>query len=68
MRKFIDCARCVKPLKIPYKNHRYEVTCSDGEGERFVVGWTVDSDGGKLVKSVNKHPSWHSPKVEDLEK
>jgi hypothetical protein len=47
--------------------YRYEVRALDGAGAPFTVGWTDDSKGGALVTMVEKHPSWHSPRVVDLE-
>jgi hypothetical protein len=54
-------------FKVGYKGQRYQVFAKDeAEDQEFEVGWTDAPDGGALVKMVNAHPSWHSPRVADL--
>ena len=42
---------------------RYTVVCLDASGRAVVVGDTDDAAGGLLVDVVERHPSWHSPRV-----
>lgn len=46
---------------------RYEVRALDADNNdiEFVVGWTNEAGGGDLVRGVNAHPAWHSPRVID---
>lgn len=48
------------------RGQQYEVRAqTEAECGEFVVGWTDEPDGGDLVKTVNEHPSWHTPIVID---
>lgn len=47
------------------QGQRYEVRYADGDGKERVMGWTEAADGGSLVRSINKHPVWHSPRIID---
>jgi hypothetical protein len=53
------------------RGQRYAVSCLgfDGEnpGERKVIGWTNQADGGGLVDMIELHPTWNSPLVHDRE-
>ena len=46
-----------------YRGQAFEVRAIDGNGIKFVVGWTNSSDGAPLVGMVNKHPTWKNPEV-----
>jgi hypothetical protein len=58
--------RTCQKVAIGDKGQRYEVRAQDkAESQEFVVGWTEEKNGGGLVEMVNRHPSWHSPRVVD---
>ena len=47
------------------KGQRYEVRAKESDGNAFVVGWTEKADGGALVKCIDLHPVFHSPRLVD---
>jgi hypothetical protein len=47
------------------RGQRYEVRCLDEDGAEKVIGWTDDPTGGGLVRGVDAHPAWRSPRVID---
>ena len=47
------------------RDQRYEVRAKNSQGKEIVFGWTDCADGDALVKSINLHPSFHSPRVID---
>jgi len=49
------------------QGQRYEVRAIGEDEHEFVLGWTEKSDGGNLVRAVEAHPAWHSPRVIDRE-
>lgn len=51
--------------KVGDRGQRYEVHCTDCNGDDLRIGWTNDPTGGGLVEAVNLHPSWHTPVVID---
>ena len=59
-----------KPHAVGDKGQRYEVRCigitgCDDDGEA-PVGWTDNIEvANRMVSGVNKHPSWHSPRIVD---
>lgn len=50
------------------RGQRYEVRYLDEDDVEHVFGWTEDPTGGALVKSIELHPSMHSPRVIDRHK
>lgn len=50
-------------FKICDKGQRYEVRYKDDEGIERVMGWADESEN--LVKAIELHPSYHSPRVID---
>ena len=53
------------PGRIGDKGQRYEVRYLDHEDNEQVAGWHDDPTGGNLIKMIELHPSWHSPRVID---
>ena len=48
------------------KGQRYEVQCKNEEGETVIVGWgETDEHVANLVKGIELHPSYSTPKVID---
>jgi hypothetical protein len=47
------------------KDQRYQILFTDMDGKVKVMGWTDRADGGALVKSINDHPVWKNPIVQD---
>ena len=52
-------------FKVGDNGQRYEIRFIDGDGKKYVAGWTDNKDGKPFVQSINNHPVWHSPKVID---
>lgn len=48
---------------VGYKGQRYEVSYLDANGNEHIMGWTNDASGGSLVRSIEAHPVWHTPRV-----
>lgn len=51
---------------VGYAGQRYEVRYTDGDGKEKTAGWSEQADGGGIVRMINLHPVWHSPKIIDL--
>jgi hypothetical protein len=52
--------------RVGYNGQRYEVHFLDENEKDHILGWIEAADGGALVKSIELHPIWHSPRVVDL--
>ncbi len=59
---------CNRIAPAEYRGQRYIVTCKDRDGKEMTVGWTDKCSGQPLVNSVNKHPSWHNPRISVMPK
>ena len=55
-------------FKVGDRGQSYEVRALDADGNDMGIGYTDDATGGSLIKMVNAHPSWHSPRVIDRKK
>lgn len=55
-----------KLLPVGYKGQRYIITCKDEDNKEMTVGWTNNASGNPFINCINKHPDWHSPRVERM--
>lgn len=56
-----------KPHAVGDRGQRYEVRYVDGNGAEKVFGWSEQYPEG-FVRSINLHPTMHSPRVIDRQR
>ena len=51
------------------RGQRYEVTYLNIHSQRVAMGWTNDLETTeRMVNTINEHPCWAQPQVEDRQK
>lgn len=53
-------------MRVGDEGQRYEVSCTDSQNEKMVIGWSETKEGAdSFVEAVNLHPVLHSPMIID---